>query len=104
MKIGLNTDSLGGLSLDAMLDVAANLQLARDIAALSGERRVHYTRPRRHDEIIGQTGEDTRHLIRVNEIGVNEQVASPVRCVIHEDVLLLLVTPRMFPSQPQRFV
>jgi type IV secretory system conjugative DNA transfer VirD4/TraG family protein len=46
----------------------SDLQLARDIAALSGERRVHYTRPRRHDEIIGQTGEDTRHLIRANEI------------------------------------
>jgi sugar phosphate isomerase/epimerase len=27
MKIGLNTDSLGGLSLDAMLDVAAELEL-----------------------------------------------------------------------------
>jgi hypothetical protein len=27
-------------------------------ASLSGERSVHYTRPRRHDEIICQTGED----------------------------------------------
>jgi hypothetical protein len=36
----------------------SDLQLARDIPTLAGERRVPYTRPRRHNEIICRTGED----------------------------------------------
>lgn len=46
----------------------SDLELARDVAALSGERRVHYPKPRQHDEFISQTGEDTRHLVRYEEI------------------------------------
>ncbi len=46
----------------------SDLELARDVAALSGERRVHYPKPRQHDEFVGRTGEGTRHLVRYDEI------------------------------------
>jgi hypothetical protein len=69
----------------------SDLQLAREIAALSGERRVHYTRPRRHDEIIGQTGEDTRHLIQPNEI-TNQQAGQFV--MVHRGEVLKYAVPR----------
>ena len=70
-----------------------DLELARDIAALSGQRRVHYSGPRQHDEILAQRRETTRNAINATELTGQQEGEFTL---VHRGKIIKYRVPRKF--------
>jgi type IV secretory pathway TraG/TraD family ATPase VirD4 len=70
-----------------------DLQLARDIAALSGQRRVHYSGPRQHDEILAQRRETTRNAMNETELTGQQEGEFTL---VHRGKIVKYRVPRKF--------
>ena len=76
-----------------MVGPTTDLELARDIATLSGQRRVHYSGPRQHDEILSQRRETTRNAINATELTGQQEAEFTL---VHRGKILKYRVPRKF--------